>query len=217
MKVDAEMIHFSAASSDFNLFKGTRMPVASAKVPAALVSGIICLMLGVAGGVVLGAFVDTGLGKQGPPEPGDTPPPKEATKGAPMPKGAGGGGGKGGGGGGKGKGGFGPSPKTQLTQLVGKLDTLTKKPLKVDLSAEQKKQIKDALADLESKEAITDDEARAKLDALHKILEPQQETLDAAGFRWPGAPNPPPADGPNPFTAGDAADRLKSLRETLGK
>src|SRR4051812_38308781 len=128
MKVDAEMIHCSAAPS---VPPEIRMPVATAKVPAALVSGIVCLMLGVAGGVVLGAFVDTGLGKQaGPsPEPGANPEPKDpAAKGPPGPGGGGkggGGGGKGGGGAKGGKGGFGPSPKTQLTQLVSKLDTLT--------------------------------------------------------------------------------------------
>src|SRR5437763_1940729 len=107
------------------------MSVASAKMPAALVSGIVCLMLGVAGGVVLGAFVDTGLNKHAAANPDDNPNPElkdvAAAKGAPMPggggKGGGGGGGKGGGA--KGKGGFAPNPKAQLAQLVLKLDTPT--------------------------------------------------------------------------------------------
>ena len=54
-------------------------------------------------------------------------------------------------------------------------------------------------------------------------MEPHKETLEAAGFRWPGVQGggggfgggPQPA---NPFKAGEpAGDRLKSLQSTLGK
>jgi|GEM_PF-5177416 len=40
------------------------MSVASAKMPAALVSGIVCLMLGVGGGIFLAPFVDIGQKKE---------------------------------------------------------------------------------------------------------------------------------------------------------
>ena len=201
------------------------MSIASRKVPAVLVSGIICLMLGIGGGVVLGAFVDTGLNKQAAANPGETDEGKAPpAKGGMMPPGGGkagakgggkGGGGKGGGGGAKGKGGGASGPKTQLTELVGKLDSLTRKPLTVQLTADQKKQVKDLLADLDSKDAITDDEAKAKLDAFLKLLEGQRETLVAAGFRWPGGPPSPPNDPINPFKSGEPAGQLRSLRESM--
>jgi len=132
---------------------------------------------------------------------------------------------------GGGPGGGGQNSKTQLAALVTKLDALTVKPLKFELSAEQKKQTKEILADLDSKEAITDEEAKEKLDKLLKLLESQKETMEAAGYRWPGQGGggggggfgggggggggpPPPA---NPFKTEQNAARLKSLKETLEK
>ena len=40
------------------------MSIASAKMPAVVVSGVICLLLGVAGGIVIASFVETGLDKK---------------------------------------------------------------------------------------------------------------------------------------------------------
>ena len=196
------------------------MSVASARVPVVLVCGIICLFLGIAGGIVLGAFVETPLNKRAPVEGAETAD-------AGMPKGGMGGMGKGGApggkggdrtGGGKGKGGFTPSSKTQLAQLVVKLDALTKKPLAVELTPEQKKQVKELLADLDAKDALSDDDAKAKFDALLKLLEGQKDVLEAAGYRWPGTPFALPGEPPpNPFKEGDPANRLKSLRESMAK
>jgi hypothetical protein len=63
---------------------------------------------------------------------------------------------------------------------------------------------------------MSDDEAKVKLEAFLKLLESQKETLEAAGFRWPGAQGAPPSEPrPNPFKGGDAAERLKSLRESM--
>ena len=141
-------------------------------------------------------------------------------KGGGMPGGAKGGdkGAKGAGGAGGGKGGFTPNPKTQLTQLVAKLDTLTKKPLVVELTPDQKKQVKELLADLDGKESLSDDDAKAKYEAILKLVEGNKETFEAAGFRWPGGAFAPPGDPPaNPFKEGEPASRLKSLRETIGK
>ena len=214
------------------------MSIASAKVPAILATGLICLLLGVAGGIVVASYVDTGLNKRAAADPGETPEVKDVGapkaggmpglgKGGGMPVGGmpglGKGGDKGAGGkaaGGGGKGGFTPNPKIQLTQLVAKLDTLTKKPLVVTLTADQKKQVHDLLADLDSKEAISDDDAKAKYEAILKLVEGQKETFEAAGYRWPGAASAPPVPGeppPNPFKDGDPATRLKSLRESMAK
>ncbi|MBP3959366.1 hypothetical protein J8F10_29320 [Gemmata sp. G18] len=142
-------------------------------------------------------------------------------------KGGGGGGGGGLGGGGGGGGGApggpkGPSSKAQLAQLVNKLDTLTKKPLSVELTADQKKQTKELLAGLESAEDLKEEDAKNKLDALLKLFEGNKQTLEAAGYRWPGGGGGGMGGGgmggmppPNPFKGGDGADRLKSLQSTL--
>ena len=63
-------------------------------------------------------------------------------------------------------------------------------------SAQQKKQIKDALPTSKSKKrSRTTRHERSP--TRYRDSEPQQETLDAAGFRWPGVPIAA-ADGPNP-------------------
>lgn len=209
------------------------MSVASARVPAAAVSGIICLMLGIAGGVVIGGLANVRVDNQAAANPDNGGETKEGGKGGPM---AGMGGGKGGGmkGGGKGgggKGGFGgPSPKVQLAQLVGKLDVLTRTPLSVQLTPDQKTQMKEVLAGLDAKDELTDEEAKAKLDALLKVVEGQKETLIEAGYRWPSAGGggggfgggPPGAGGPpqqppNPFKEGERAKQLKSLEARVAK
>jgi hypothetical protein len=204
-----------------------------AKVPAALASGLICLFLG--GG--LGAAI-VGY-SQSKPEQAAAAPPEEDGKGA-NPKGPNEKGGKGGKGGkGNKKGGFGgggggqrgPAATAQLAQLVTKLDTLTRQSLHVELTADQKKQLKEALAGLGAKPDVSNDEATAKLEAIQKLLEGQRETLEAAGYRWrgaggpagappgtpPGAPPGAPPGPQNPFASGEGARHLKSLEETLGK
>ena len=120
------------------------MSIATAKVPAILATGLICLLLGVAGGIVIASYVDTGLNKQAAANPDETPEVRDVGvlkagmpgmgKGGGMPggmPGMGKGGDKGAGGkaAGGGKGGFTPNPKNQLTQLVAKLDTLTRNRL----------------------------------------------------------------------------------------
>lgn len=198
------------------------MSIASAKLPAVVVTGVLCLVVGVGGGLVLASFVDLGLKPEAvAAAPADV---KDASPKAIMPGGGMGGmpgGGKGGGapGGGKGGGGAkGPSTKVQLAQLVGKLETLSKKPLAVELTADQKKEVKSLLADLDAKDALSDEDAKAKLDALLKLLESQRATLEAAGYRWPGSAFAPPVETPpNPFKEGDSAAKLNSLRESLGR
>lgn len=202
------------------------MSVMKAKIPGIVAVGIVCALLGGGAGAVIVRYVDN----SGPPKKEGEDNPKAAEPndgGSKKAPGGGKGAGKGGGGGGKGGGkgggggGFTVSSKTQLAQLVTKLDTLTAKPLVVTLTPEQKKQAKELLAGLESAEELAEDDAKKKLDELLKAMEPHKETLEAAGYRWPGTPfgggggGTPPA---NPFKTGEpAADRLKSLQSTLGK
>jgi hypothetical protein len=218
---------------------GFVMSVMQAKVPAVVATGIICLLVGGGLGAAIMSY-SAGKPEQAQASPGD-----ENAKGGPPdakgmggPPGAKGDGKKGGGKGGKG--GKGPNPQAQLGQLIGKVDTLTKETLHVELTPDQKKQIKEQLAGLDEKDMITEDEAKDKLDKLLAILAGHRKTIEAAGFVWPGPaqapapkevgmppkggippggpPIPAPAPTPpqNPFKAGPNADHLKSFRSTLG-
>jgi hypothetical protein len=127
-----------------------------------------------------------------------------------------------GGGMGKGGGGFGPTPKTQLAQLVAKLDVLTAKPLSIELTDDQRAKVREQIKGLASNEELSDDEATKRLNALLDVLKEQKVTLEAAGYRWPGEGGggfggfgtPQPA---NPFKEGKDAEHLKDLDERLAK
>ena len=198
------------------------MGVMKAKVPAALASGIACLLLG--GGI--GAVTMWAANKPdqqanaAPAEDGKGDANKGSKAGMPGMGGMGAPGGMGGKGGGKGgPGGFGgakgPSSKAQLAQLVNKLDVLTGQSLHIDLTPDQKKQAKELLADLTAKDELSEEDAKKKLDALVALLEPNKKTLEEAGYGRPGGRSgEPPA---NPFKEGVGADHLKSLQATLAK
>jgi len=200
----------------------------STNVPIPIVVGVICLGLGIAGGIL---FADYAHGRNKHSEDEDTAAAPTGKEGAPpVVGGKGGGGGGGGKKGGKGFGGGGGGApqlpaKLQLAQLVTKLDVITGKP--VELTPDQKTQMRELVAGLDTEESLSDDEAKKRLDALLKVVEGQKDALAAVGFRWPGSP---PAFGggggmgpgggmqpANPFKSGEPADRLKSLQATLGK
>lgn len=191
------------------------------KVPAVLTSG--------AGGAAVGLGVGiiwlAGLGyRTDPPEQPDSGPAAKAGMakagpGAPKmggpPAGGGGGGGRGG-----------PSPRTQLINLVNSLDTVVDHPVSVTLTAPDRDAIAAQLRGLDTAEQIGDDDARKRLDAILKVLEKDRKALEAVGFRWPGPapkggpPAPPPnaiLESPNPFKAPQTAERLKSLQDRLEK
>lgn len=210
------------------------MSLASKKVPIAVATGIICLSLGAAGGFLSANYInppksDQDAAKAGDGEKGGS---GKTGGGAPAPIGVRGGGGKAGGGkaaggiiggGGKAGGGAGAGrSKAQLAQLVGKLDVLTAKPLAITLTAEQKQELKKILDGLDTKEPLPEDDAKAKLDALHKLVESQKETLEAAGYQWSpaagggsrgGGGTPPP----NPFTEPQHNKHLKALLGVVEK
>lgn len=214
-------------------------PVSKLKIPSILMSIVGGVGVGLALGVVLMAFFgyrwtreDFSNGSQEPPPGAPQNPPGMARGGGMMggPPGAGmmgGGGGRGGGGRGGarggGGGGGGPSPKTQLAALIAKLDVLTKKPLEVKLDAEQKKKIHETIQKLDEKADLSDDEAKAKLDALLEIVKGQRETLEDAGYRWPGQGQGGGNRGgqgnapANPFQAGANKEHLRSLETQLNE
>jgi hypothetical protein len=175
------------------------------KIPAILACSILFFALGAAAGVAglilfgqeltgLKMTVDVEKATKRRADPGKGGPEMMPNKGGPpagmMMGGKAGKGGKGG----KGGAGMmammmgGPSstPKSQLESLIVKLDVLTQKPLKIELTKEQAKQVADEVHEL-AKGELDDDNAKKHLDSLLKTLEEQKDTLVAAGFRWPSA------------------------------
>jgi len=222
------------------------MSLFTARLPVAVVSSAICFTLGVGGGMGWMVYNGYRFNKEAALKvDGDL---MNRSSGGPKAEGApggdgGGGGGKGGGFGkggagggfGKGPGGAGgggggqrgPSPKTQLANLVTKLDLLTQKPLSVELTADQKKKVGEQLKGLTDADDLSDEDATKRLDALKDVLKENIETLEAAGYRFPGQGGPggaPGAGGPgggrppaNPFKDEQTGKHLKSLESQLAK
>src|SRR5262245_27397638 len=167
------------------------------RLPALLVVGVLGIAVGVALGVVGMALLGySPLARRGggpQPAPGA---PAMGGMGAPGMGGGMGAPGMGGGGGGRG-----PNPKAQLASLVAKLDQLTRKPLTVTLSDEQRQKLHQLLQGLDEKEDLDETEAKKCLEAVLEIVKEDRDNLEAAGYRWPGqrAAFRPPADPPNPF------------------
>jgi hypothetical protein len=193
-------------------------------MPAIISSSVGCLAVGLAAGILCMAS----FGYQWEPQTstgGDGP--VQAPAGVIPGKGPGGGGGgaakpggggggmaakPGGGGFGGGGGGRGPTAPRQLAGLVLKIDQLTDKPLKLELTPELRKEISVQIEGLREMQQLTDEEARKRHDALLKLLEPQRAVLEAAGFRWPGTGGGGPlGETPNPFREDNHADALERV------
>jgi hypothetical protein len=213
------------------------LPVSRAKVPAILAASLGALVLGAG----LGIAAMVGFGFHWERQPALAPAAGEGGGGGGMGmmKGGGdkksammagakkgGGGLKGGGGGGMGGmmgkmggggGGRAPSSKSQLANLVTKLDLLTRQAPAVDLTKEQKAKVTEQLKGLDQQKELSDEEAKKRLDALLDVLKDHKEMFEEAGYRWPGQPGgpPPAADAPNPFQDKNTAQHLKSLRGHL--
>jgi hypothetical protein len=197
----------------------------TAKVPLALVCAVVAFGLG----AIAGAGAMAGFGKEPWADFGTQPSVRPA--GAAVAPGMPGGGGPGGGGpgaggpGGGGPGGGGPSALTRLALLVAKLDQLTQKPLAVELTADEKKKMRELLQNLPEKDELSDDEAKKCLDLLLELLKDRKATMEAAGYRWPGAGaqggfggGGGPQSVSNPFKQGNPpGNHLKSLNATLTK
>jgi hypothetical protein len=200
-------------------FVGVRKVKVAPVVPAAFGG----LAAGLAAGVIwLGGFGYKPIGAGG-----DESPPESETKGGGAPKI--GGFPKGGGGIPKGGGGAPAGPRIQLINLVNALDVLVDRPVAVTITADDRRAIAAQLRGLEAATEIKDDEAKAKLDAILKVLDKDRKAMEAIGYRWPtadpkapksGPPAPPPnalTDSPNPFQAPQTVAKLKSLQERLAK
>jgi hypothetical protein len=191
------------------------MGVAQAKVPLAVLCGIIGFALGGAAGV-LGM---TAFGYHWSPEKqeGGTPP-----GGGPpgMGGGPGGGGRPGGFPGGPGMPnipGFGqPDAKSQLAQLVVALDRLTGQPLTLTLSDAQKAKVLEQVKGLAKEKELSEEDAKKKLGELMTDLQGHAATLKAAGFD-PGQAPRPPVPVANPFTEEENKKHLEDLEKRLAK
>jgi hypothetical protein len=214
------------------------LPVRRLRVPAVILGVLTGLAAGFGAGVLAMSFY--GYAKPANPGGGEGggggPPPGGMGGGGGGMRGGGGGGGMMGGGGGgmRGGGGMGggmrggggrggpmaggaagSSSKTQLADLIAKLDVLTAKPLEVKLNDEQKSKIQARLKDLDQKKDLSEGEAKSTLDAILEIVKDNKETLAAAGY----PPSQPPAGAPasaNPFQEGPDAEHLKALQARLG-
>ncbi|HEX3151038.1 MAG TPA: hypothetical protein VHR66_23360 [Gemmataceae bacterium] len=206
------------------------LPAGKLKIPGGVTAAFGGLALGLAAGIIWMA----GFGYQahGPGTGATDDAPADTKNAAPGPGGAGGGFGKGGGGnqkggnqkgGGFGGGGGAPNPRVQLVGLVNALDAVADRPVVLNLSPESRAAIAEQLKGLDTAD-LKDEDAKAKLDAIQKVVEKDRKALEAVGYRWvlpdgktaqpPKAPFP--KDG-NPFADGQAKDHLKSLRERLEK
>jgi hypothetical protein len=204
------------------------------KVPAIIAASIISFMLG--GGVAVLAVTlinpDWKTSKSteaeqstsatgGPGGPAGGMGPMGAAPGGG--RGGPGGGGRAGGGPGGGRGGGGPSSKVQLVALVTKLEQLTSKPLSVNLNQEQQEKLREELNGLDNQDELSEDDAKKRLESILEIVKGDKETLEAAGYRWPGprgggaGGGQPPAEPPNPFKEENAGKHLKALRDQLSK
>jgi hypothetical protein len=196
-------------------------PVSRLKIPGIIFGIIGGLGMGIALGVIAMTFYGyqlkpTEAAGEGPPQGGTGP-----GGGPPGMMGMMGGGPRGMGGGPPGMMGGRPNPKTQLATLVAKLDVLTNEPLAVRLNEEQKKKMREQLQTLDEQESLSDEDAKARLDALLDIVKEQRPTLEAAGYRWPGGGGGGrggrPAALPNPFRDEQNGKHLKALQNQLSK
>jgi hypothetical protein len=201
------------------------LPAGKLKIPAVITTAFGGLGAGLALGIVF--MAGFGYKPMTPNEPGDGAEAKQSPD-NPMAKGkAPGGGGPGApkvkGGGPGGGGGGAPTSRQLLLNLVNALDTVVEKPVVVSLTADERAAILKELEGLDTGDDIKDEDAKAKLEAIQKLLEKDRKALETVGYRWAtdGKVNfpkgGPPKDVPNPFKEGTGAERLKSLKERLAK
>ena len=196
-------------------------PVSRLKIPGIFFGILGGLGLGAALGVIAMAYYGYQLKEPDPaggaaPQSGMTPggggpPNMMARMGGGMP---------GGGMPGMMGGGRGPNSKTQLASLIAKLDVLTNKPLEVKLNAEQKKKCASSLRSWTNKRISARTRRRRNSGALLDVLKDQRQTLEAAGYRWPGQGaggrgGRPAATPPNPFKDEPNSKHLKALQSQL--
>jgi len=111
-----------------------------------------------------------------------------------------------------------PRPAVMIVTLIAKLDAITPEPGKLQLSDEQRAKIAEQLPPLAEPEYLGDAVARKHLDAILLVLETERPLLEAAGVKWPGGTyNPNVAPPKNPFKAGEPAQHLQSLQDRLQK
>ena len=203
-------------------------PISRLKIPA--------VIMGIAGGFGVGAAAGViALGALGyhweshPASASDQPAGGPGGPGGPggmMMMGGPGGQGRGGPGGRGGGGGAGASSKNRLVSVLNKLDLVTSgNGLKVTMDAEQKRKVREQIQKLDEVDNLSEDEAKAKLDAvLNSLTQEQRDTLSEAGANWGqqagnrggglGGGGGGDAQS-NPFKEGQAKQHLKSLRDHM--
>src|SRR5262249_19546659 len=97
-------------------------------------------------------------------------------------------------------------------------DNVADRPVTVSLTTEEKAAIVNQLKGLADATEVNNDDAKARLDAILKIVDKHQKTLETVGYRSGPAPKGGLGkDNANPFKNGPAAEHLKSLLDRLSK
>jgi len=194
------------------------MGESSGGVPAWVVSGIICLLLSIAGTYMTMVLIGYKTGetiyetqadakaRQGKDSAAPGTPKAKGDMNEPGPKGD------------LLRGARGERPSKHVVTLVEKLDELTVAPAKLQLTADQRAKIVPELQELDKPDILGDMPAQEHMLAILKVLEDHRKVLEDAGFKWPSTemaqPSPPPQ---NPFKEGDAAKHMKALLDRLAK
>jgi hypothetical protein len=114
--------------------------------------------------------------------------------------------------------------------LIAKLDRLVDRPLTVNLTEQERTELRDKLQGIEE---TKDGDLDKKLGEIKEALKEHKNTLADAGFNWeggragfgggggPGGPRgpagPPSSARPSPFVEGETANHLKALRDRLAR
>jgi len=194
------------------------MGESSGGVPAWVVSGIICLLLSIAGTYMTMVLIGYKTGetiydiqadasaRQGKDSAAPGTPKAKGDMNEPGPKGD------------LLRGARGERPSKHVVTLVEKLDELTVAPAKLQLTADQRSKIVPELQELDKADFLGDLPAKEHMMAILKALEDHRKVLEDAGFKWPSSemaqPSPPPQ---NPFKEGDASKHMKALLDRLAK
>src|SRR5262249_40225234 len=75
--------------------------------------------------------------------------------------------------------------KTQLADLVKKLDPLVNKKLVLELSDAERAKVEEQLRGLESLDELKDEDADKRMKELLEVLKDKRPTMELAGYRWP--------------------------------
>jgi hypothetical protein len=108
--------------------------------------------------------------------------------------------------------------KRDLVTVITQMDTRLNPP-KLNLDAENKKKVLEALAGLDALEELSDEDAEIRFQKLRDVVISNLPEFQRVGFNWPGdaagaGPRPNPR---NPFKDGKVGEVFKSVQKQLAQ